>query len=60
MAKNPLFAAFLNIANSVNYPSQCQLDDRREPDQDQRSAQAVTGNPSQVLGAIQQTATSGS
>jgi multiple sugar transport system substrate-binding protein len=60
MAQNPQFAAFLtNIANSVNYPSNANW--TTVSNQIKTSVgQAITGNPSQVLGAIQQTATSSS
>jgi multiple sugar transport system substrate-binding protein len=58
MSQNPQFAAFLtNIANSVNYPSNANW--TTVSNQIKTSVgQAITGNPSQVLGAIQQTATS--
>lgn len=61
MAKeNPMFSAFLaNIVHSVNYPAASNW--TTVEDQIKTTAgQAITGNPSQVLGAIQQTATSGS
>ena len=58
MGKNPMFAPFLaNIGNSVNYPSQANW--TTVENQIKTSiGQAVTGNPSQVLGGIQQTASS--
>jgi multiple sugar transport system substrate-binding protein len=55
---NPMFAAFLgNITNSVNYPAQANWTSVENQIKTQ-VGQAITGNPSQVLGAIQQTATS--
>ena len=55
---NPMFAAFLgNIANSVNYPSNANWTSVENQIKTQ-VGQAITGNPSQVLGAIQQTASS--
>lgn len=59
MAKsNPMFAAFLsNIANSVNYPALANWTTVENQIKTQ-VGQAITGNPAQVLGAIQQTATS--
>jgi multiple sugar transport system substrate-binding protein len=61
MAKeNPMFSAFLaNIANSVNYPATSNWTSV-ENQIKTTIGQAITGNPSQVLGAIQQTASSGS
>jgi multiple sugar transport system substrate-binding protein len=58
MGKNPTFAPFLtNISNSVNYPSASNW--TTVENQIKTSVgQAITGNPSQVLGNIQQTATS--
>jgi hypothetical protein len=58
MSQNPQFAAFLtNIANSVNYPSNANW--TTVSNQIKTSVgEAITGNPSQVLGSIQQTATS--
>jgi multiple sugar transport system substrate-binding protein len=59
MAKNPMFAAFLNnIPNSVNYPSKANW--TTVQDQIQTTlGQAVTGNPQKILNAIQQTAATG-
>jgi multiple sugar transport system substrate-binding protein len=57
-SSNPMFAAFLgNIANSVNYPSNANWTSVENQIKTQ-VGQAITGNPSQVLGAIQQTASS--
>jgi multiple sugar transport system substrate-binding protein len=60
MAKNPMFAAFLqNIPHSVNYPPATSW--TTVQDQIQTTlGQAVTGNPQKILNAIQQTAVSGS
>jgi multiple sugar transport system substrate-binding protein len=56
---NPMFAAFLgNIANSVNYPGEANWTSVENQIKTQ-VGQAITGNPSQVLGAIQQTASTG-
>jgi multiple sugar transport system substrate-binding protein len=56
---SPIFAAFLgNIANSVNYPGLANWTSVENQIKTQ-VGQAITGNPSQVLGAIQQTASSG-
>jgi multiple sugar transport system substrate-binding protein len=58
--ENPMFSAFLaNIVNSVNYPGNANWTTVENQIKTQ-VGQAITGNPSQVLGAIQQTATSGS
>jgi len=55
---NPMFAAFLgNIANSVNYPTNANWTSVENQIKTQ-VGQAITGSPSQVLGAIQQTASS--
>src|SRR5438094_3264776 len=56
MAKDaPMFAAFLgNIANSVNYPAKANWTAVENQIKTQ-VGQAITGNPAQVLGAIQQT-----
>jgi multiple sugar transport system substrate-binding protein len=60
MAKNQAFAAFLgNITNSINYPSLANWTSVENMIKTQ-VGQAITGNPAQVLGAIQQTASSGS
>ena len=56
---SPIFAAFLgNIANSVNYPGAANWTAVENQIKTQ-VGQAITGNPAQVLGAIQQTASSG-
>jgi multiple sugar transport system substrate-binding protein len=56
---SPMFAAFLgNIVNSVNYPGAANWTTVENQIKTQ-VGQAITGNPSQVLGAIQQTASSG-
>jgi multiple sugar transport system substrate-binding protein len=56
---NPMFAAFLgNIANSVNYPTNANWTSVENQIKTQ-AGQAITGSPSQVLGAIQQTASTG-
>jgi len=58
--KNQMFAAFLgNITNSVNYPALANWTSVENMIKTQ-VGQAITGNPAQVLGAIQQTASSGS
>ncbi len=58
--ENPMFSAFLaNIVHSVNYPAASNWT-TVENQIKTTIGQAITGNPSQVLGAIQQTATSGS
>ena len=60
MGKNQMFAAFLgNITNSINYPSLANWTSVENMIKTQ-VGQAITGNPAQVLGAIQQTASSGS
>jgi multiple sugar transport system substrate-binding protein len=57
--QNPMFAAFLgNITNSVNYPALANWTSVENMIKTQ-VGQAITGNPAQVLGAIQQTASSG-
>lgn len=57
--KNQMFAAFLgNITNSVNYPALANWTSVENMIKTQ-VGQAITGNPAQVLGAIQQTASSG-
>jgi multiple sugar transport system substrate-binding protein len=59
MGQNPVFSAFLsNIASSVNYPSQANWTSVENMIKTQ-VGQAITGNPAQVLGAIQQTASTG-
>jgi multiple sugar transport system substrate-binding protein len=56
---NAMFSAFLgNIANSVNYPSNANWTSVENQIKTQ-VGQAISGNPSQVLGAIQQTAGTG-
>ncbi|HEX3921314.1 MAG TPA: extracellular solute-binding protein [Streptosporangiaceae bacterium] len=59
MSSNPMFAAFFkNIPDSVNYPS----DPNWTTVENQIKTtlgQAISGNPQQILNAIQQTATSG-
>jgi multiple sugar transport system substrate-binding protein len=59
MSSNPTFAAFFkNIPDSVNYPS----DPNWTTVENQIKTtlgQAISGNPQQILNAIQQTATSG-
>jgi multiple sugar transport system substrate-binding protein len=59
MSTNPTFAAFFkNIPDSVNYPS----DPNWTTVENQIKTtlgQAISGNPQQILNAIQQTATSG-
>ena len=56
---NPMFAAFLgNIVNSVNYPGAANW--TTVENQIKTSVgQAISGNPTQVLGSIQQTASTG-
>jgi multiple sugar transport system substrate-binding protein len=55
---NAMFSAFLgNITNSVNYPANANWTSV-ENQIKTTVGQAITGNPSQVLGAIQQTASS--
>jgi len=59
-SENAMFAPFLaNIVHSVNYPGTSNWT-TVENQIKTTVGQAITGNPSQVLGAIQQTATSGS
>jgi multiple sugar transport system substrate-binding protein len=59
-SENPMFSAFLaNIVHSVNYPATSNWT-TVENQIKTTVGQAITGNPSQVLGAIQQTANSGS
>jgi multiple sugar transport system substrate-binding protein len=60
MGQDPMFAAFLrNIPESVNYPPNANW--TTVQDQIQTTlGQAITGNPAKILGAIQQTAVSGS
>jgi hypothetical protein len=54
-----MFAAFLaNIVNSVNYPATANWTTVENQIKTQ-VGQAITGNPTQVLGAIQQTASNG-
>jgi multiple sugar transport system substrate-binding protein len=56
--QNPVFKSYLtNITNSINYPSNTNWT-TVENQIKQTMGQAVTGNPSSVLGQIQQTATS--
>ena len=58
--QNPMFAAFLgNITNSVNYPALANWTSVENMIKTQ-VGQAITGNPAQVLGSIQQTASTGS
>jgi len=58
--KNQMFSAFLgNITNSVNYPALANWTSVENMIKTQ-VGQAITGSPAQVLGAIQQTASSGS
>jgi multiple sugar transport system substrate-binding protein len=60
MGKNPLYAAFLaNIANSVNYPPNANWVTVSSLIKTTVGG-AITGSPSQVLGTIQNTASSGS
>jgi multiple sugar transport system substrate-binding protein len=59
MGQDPMFSAFLsNIKGSVNYPSLANWTSVENMIKTQ-VGQAITGNPAQVLGAIQQTASSG-
>jgi multiple sugar transport system substrate-binding protein len=60
MGQDPMFAAFLrNIPESVNYPPNANW--TTVQDQIQTTlGQAITGNPAKILGAIQQSAVSGS
>jgi multiple sugar transport system substrate-binding protein len=58
--ENPMFSSFLaNILHSVNYPATSNWTTVQTQIQT-TVGQAITGNPTQVLNAIQQTATSGS
>jgi multiple sugar transport system substrate-binding protein len=58
--KNQMFSAFLgNITKSVNYPALANWTSVENMIKTQ-VGQAITGSPAQVLGAIQQTASSGS
>lgn len=60
MGQNQTFSAFLsNITSSVNYPALANWTSVENMIKTQ-VGQAITGNPAQVLGAIQQTASSGS
>jgi multiple sugar transport system substrate-binding protein len=60
MGKDQMFSAFLsNITSSVNYPSLANWTAVENMIKTQ-VGQAITGNPAQVLGAIQQTAANGS
>jgi multiple sugar transport system substrate-binding protein len=57
--QNQMFAAFLgNIAHSVNYPALANWTSVENMIKTQ-VGQAITGNPAQVLGAIQQSASTG-
>lgn len=59
MSSNPTFSAFFkNIPNSVNYPSYPNWT-TVENQIKTTLGQAITGNPQQILNAIQQTALSG-
>lgn len=59
MGKDPMFAAFLgNINSSVNYPALANWTSVENMIKTQ-VGQAITGNPAQVLGSIQQTASTG-
>jgi multiple sugar transport system substrate-binding protein len=56
MGQNPMFSAFLsNITSSINYPALANWTTVENMIKTQ-VGQAITGNPAQVLGAIQQTA----
>lgn len=58
--QHPVFSSYMtNIANSVNYPTNANWT-TVENQIKQTMGQAVTGNPSSVLGALQQTAGSSS
>ena len=58
MGQNQMFTAFLsNITSSINYPALANWTTVENMIKTQ-VGQAITGNPSQVLGAIQQTAMS--
>jgi multiple sugar transport system substrate-binding protein len=59
MGQNQMFSAFLsNITSSVNYPGLANWTSVENMIKTQ-VGQAITGNPAQVLGAIQQTASTG-
>lgn len=59
MGQNSTFSAFLsNITSSVNYPTLANWTSVENMIKTQ-VGQAITGNPAQVLGAIQQTASTG-
>jgi multiple sugar transport system substrate-binding protein len=59
MGQNATFSAFLsNITSSINYPTLANWTSVENMIKTQ-VGQAITGNPSQVLGAIQQTASTG-
>src|SRR5215469_14155563 len=58
--QHPVFTSYMtNIANSVNYPTKANWT-TVENQIKQTMGQAVTGNPSSVLGGIQQTASTSS
>jgi multiple sugar transport system substrate-binding protein len=58
--QHPVFSAYMtNIANSVNYPAEANWT-TVENQMKTTMGQAITGNPASVLGAIQNTATTGS
>ena len=58
MSANPTFSAFFkNIATSVNYPSSTNWT-TVENQIKTTLGQAISGNPQQILNAIQHTATS--
>jgi multiple sugar transport system substrate-binding protein len=59
MGQNQMFAAFLsNITSSVNYPTLANWTSVENMIKTQ-VGQAISGNPAQILGSIQQTASSG-
>jgi multiple sugar transport system substrate-binding protein len=59
MGQNQMFSAFLsNITSSINYPTLANWTSVENMIKTQ-VGQAITGNPAQVLGAIQQTASTG-
>ena len=59
MGQNQMFSAFLsNISSSINYPTLTNWTSVENMIKTQ-VGQAISGNPAQVLGAIQQTAASG-
>ena len=59
MGQDQMFAAFLsNITGSINYPALANWTSVENMIKTQ-VGQAITGNPAQVLGAIQQTASTG-